>query len=117
MLHGKVLLEIGDGIAVMTLNDPPVLNAFGAKLRADMSDALDRVEDGLRRGFQHAYETVNLLREGAAARIELNRPESLNAWNLQFGEDMIAACRTARPRWKSRPYTLWREPCPPKFRC
>ena len=39
----------------------------------------------------HAYETVNLLRDGGAAQIELNRPESLNAWNQQFGLDLKAA--------------------------
>src|ERR1700757_3852773 len=39
----------------------------------------------------HTYETVNVYRDGAAARIELNRPESMNAWNEQFGKDMLAA--------------------------
>jgi 2-(1,2-epoxy-1,2-dihydrophenyl)acetyl-CoA isomerase len=39
----------------------------------------------------HQYDTVNLYRDGAAARIELNRPESLNAWNEQFGIDMLDA--------------------------
>ena len=29
------------------------------------------------------YETVNVRREGAAATIELNRPETLNAWNAR----------------------------------
>jgi 2-(1,2-epoxy-1,2-dihydrophenyl)acetyl-CoA isomerase len=38
-----------------------------------------------------AYETVNLLRAGGAAKIELNRPEKLNAWNKQFGLDLLAA--------------------------
>jgi 2-(1,2-epoxy-1,2-dihydrophenyl)acetyl-CoA isomerase len=46
MQHGKVLLETIDGVAVLTLNDPATLNAFGIKLRADMSDALDIVEAG-----------------------------------------------------------------------
>jgi 2-(1,2-epoxy-1,2-dihydrophenyl)acetyl-CoA isomerase len=36
----------------------------------------------------HAYETVNLLRKEGAAKIELNRPEALNAWNSQFGADL-----------------------------
>jgi enoyl-CoA hydratase/carnithine racemase len=36
----------------------------------------------------HAYETVNLWRDGGAARIELNRPDSMNAWNEQFGLDL-----------------------------
>ncbi|MCA1836065.1 MAG: enoyl-CoA hydratase/isomerase family protein [Actinobacteria bacterium] len=39
----------------------------------------------------HAYPTVNLLRAGAGAAIELNRPESLNAWNRQLGVDLRAA--------------------------
>ena len=37
------------------------------------------------------HETVNVHRRGAAATIELNRPERLNAWNSQFGEDLRAA--------------------------
>ena len=40
------------------------------------------------------YETVRLLRDGAAARIELNRPETMNAWNRQFGADLLAAVRS-----------------------
>jgi 2-(1,2-epoxy-1,2-dihydrophenyl)acetyl-CoA isomerase len=39
----------------------------------------------------HEYETVNLSRRGAAARIELNRPERMNAWNNQFSLDLLAA--------------------------
>jgi 2-(1,2-epoxy-1,2-dihydrophenyl)acetyl-CoA isomerase len=42
----------------------------------------------------HSYETVNLLRDGAASRIELNRPESMNAWNRQFGLDLLDAVKT-----------------------
>jgi 2-(1,2-epoxy-1,2-dihydrophenyl)acetyl-CoA isomerase len=42
----------------------------------------------------HSYETVTLLRDGAAARIELNRPETMNAWNRQFGRDLLAAITT-----------------------
>jgi len=38
-----------------------------------------------------AYETVNLHRRGGAAVIELNRPETMNAWNKQFGIDLLAA--------------------------
>ena len=37
------------------------------------------------------YETVNIHRDGAAATIELNRPETLNAWNTQLGHDLLAA--------------------------
>jgi 2-(1,2-epoxy-1,2-dihydrophenyl)acetyl-CoA isomerase len=39
----------------------------------------------------HQYETVNYYRRGAAAKIELNRPESLNAWNDQLSADLLAA--------------------------
>jgi 2-(1,2-epoxy-1,2-dihydrophenyl)acetyl-CoA isomerase len=41
----------------------------------------------------HAFETVNLHRRGGAAVIELNRPETMNAWNRQFGVDLLAAVR------------------------
>jgi 2-(1,2-epoxy-1,2-dihydrophenyl)acetyl-CoA isomerase len=39
----------------------------------------------------HRYETVNLLRDGAAVRVELNRPETMNAWNKQLGRDLLDA--------------------------
>ncbi|MCW2968152.1 MAG: enoyl-CoA hydratase [Solirubrobacteraceae bacterium] len=39
----------------------------------------------------HAYETVNVHRRGGAAIVELNRPETMNAWNRQFGVDLLAA--------------------------
>ena len=42
------------------------------------------------------FETVNLLRAGAAAKIELNRPDSLNAWNGQMSSDLLAAYETVR---------------------
>ncbi|HEX6697529.1 MAG TPA: enoyl-CoA hydratase [Solirubrobacteraceae bacterium] len=41
------------------------------------------------------YETVNVHRDGAAATIELNRPETLNAWNAQLGHDLLAAVTAA----------------------
>src|SRR5882757_2703115 len=41
------------------------------------------------------YETVNLYRRGGTAKIELNRPESRNAWNTQFSVDLLAALRLA----------------------
>jgi 2-(1,2-epoxy-1,2-dihydrophenyl)acetyl-CoA isomerase len=37
------------------------------------------------------YETVNVHRGGGAAKIELNRPDALNAWNRQLGIDLLAA--------------------------
>jgi 2-(1,2-epoxy-1,2-dihydrophenyl)acetyl-CoA isomerase len=42
--NGRVLLEMRDNVAVLTLNDPSVLNAFGLKLRQDMTWALDQLE-------------------------------------------------------------------------
>ena len=50
MTNGRILLEITDHVAVMTLNHPATLNAFGAKLRADMSEALDQIEAGIEAG-------------------------------------------------------------------
>jgi 2-(1,2-epoxy-1,2-dihydrophenyl)acetyl-CoA isomerase len=37
--------------------------------------------------------TVNLHRDGAAATIELNRPEALNAWNGPLGDELLDAVR------------------------
>ena len=37
------------------------------------------------------YETVNLYRRGPGAKIELNRPDRLNAWSNQFSLDLKAA--------------------------
>src|SRR5580704_10093613 len=39
-----------------------------------------------------ALETINL-QLGPVATIELNRPQALNAWNQQFGLDLLAALR------------------------
>ena len=39
------------------------------------------------------YETVNVYRRGPGAKLELNRPERLNAWNNQFSLDLLAAIR------------------------
>jgi 2-(1,2-epoxy-1,2-dihydrophenyl)acetyl-CoA isomerase len=38
-----------------------------------------------------SYETVELQIEDGVAEITLNRPERLNAWNQQFGEDLRKA--------------------------
>src|SRR3954463_3750932 len=45
--------------------------------------------------LEHAYETVNLYRRGGELRIELNRPDAMNAWDTQFGEDLRAAVERA----------------------
>jgi len=42
-----------------------------------------------------SHETIDLRVDGAAATIELNRPESLNAWNERFGLDLGDAIETA----------------------
>ncbi len=44
MADARVLLDVEDGIATLTLNHPEALNAFGHKLRQDMSAALDRLD-------------------------------------------------------------------------
>ncbi|HEX8122173.1 MAG TPA: enoyl-CoA hydratase-related protein [Solirubrobacteraceae bacterium] len=45
---------------------------------------------------EHAYETVTVHRRGHAAKVELNRPEALNAWNTQFGTDLLDALKRVR---------------------
>src|SRR3954454_9407938 len=49
MKHGRILLQTDGDVTVMTLNDPGVLNAFGQKLREDMTEALNRIEAGTTR--------------------------------------------------------------------
>ena len=44
----------------------------------------------------HAYETVNLERDGATARIELNVPERMNAWGAQLTADLLDAFARVR---------------------
>jgi 2-(1,2-epoxy-1,2-dihydrophenyl)acetyl-CoA isomerase len=41
------------------------------------------------------YETVNVYRRGSGAKIELNRPDRLNAWTNQFSLDLLDAIRAA----------------------
>jgi 2-(1,2-epoxy-1,2-dihydrophenyl)acetyl-CoA isomerase len=40
-------------------------------------------------------QTVNVLTDGAATTIELNRPDALNAWNKQLAADLLAALKLA----------------------
>jgi len=44
---------------------------------------------------QAQLETVNVSLADGVATIQLNRPEALNAWNKQFGEDLLAALHRA----------------------
>ncbi|HVP03851.1 MAG TPA: enoyl-CoA hydratase [Solirubrobacteraceae bacterium] len=46
--------------------------------------------------LQAAYDTVNLWRAGAAAKIELNRPDRLNAWDRQLSVDLLATYEAVR---------------------
>ena len=39
------------------------------------------------------YETVNVYRTGAAVKIELNRPERMNAWSGALSADLLGALR------------------------
>jgi 2-(1,2-epoxy-1,2-dihydrophenyl)acetyl-CoA isomerase len=39
------------------------------------------------------YETVNVYRRGPGAKVELNRPDRLNAWTNQFSLDLLDAIR------------------------
>jgi 2-(1,2-epoxy-1,2-dihydrophenyl)acetyl-CoA isomerase len=41
-----------------------------------------------------SHETVDVTTDGPAARILLNRPDALNAWNEQFGRDLLDAVTT-----------------------
>jgi 2-(1,2-epoxy-1,2-dihydrophenyl)acetyl-CoA isomerase len=41
------------------------------------------------------YETVQVERRGGELRITLDRPEAMNAWNKQFGLDLLAAVEQA----------------------
>jgi 2-(1,2-epoxy-1,2-dihydrophenyl)acetyl-CoA isomerase len=44
MNNGHVLLDREGPVATLTLHDPAVYNAFGVKLRQDITEALDRIE-------------------------------------------------------------------------
>jgi len=41
-----------------------------------------------------SHDTIDLTIDGGAARILLNRPDALNAWNEQFGRDLLDAVET-----------------------
>jgi 2-(1,2-epoxy-1,2-dihydrophenyl)acetyl-CoA isomerase len=46
---------------------------------------------------QHTQlETINVSVADGVATVQLNRPEALNAWNRQFGEDLLAAMHEVR---------------------
>ncbi len=41
----------------------------------------------------HRYETVDLYRDGAAAKIVLNRPQRMNAWSDALSDDLLTVLR------------------------
>ena len=41
-----------------------------------------------------SHETIDLTTDGPSARILLNRPDALNAWNERFGNDLLDAVKT-----------------------
>jgi 2-(1,2-epoxy-1,2-dihydrophenyl)acetyl-CoA isomerase len=41
-----------------------------------------------------SHETIDVTTDGPGARILLNRPDSLNAWNERFGRDLLDAVTT-----------------------
>jgi len=41
------------------------------------------------------YDTVNVYRVGGAAKIELNRPERMNAWSSSLSADLLSALQAA----------------------
>ncbi len=47
------------------------------------------------------YDTVNLWRRGGAAKVELARPEALNAWNSQLSADLMTALRRSSARTRT----------------
>ena len=44
---------------------------------------------------ENAYETIEVEQRGGELRITLDRPETMNAWNVQFGVDLKAALEQA----------------------
>ena len=52
------------------------------------------------------YETVNLYRRGPGAKVELNRPERLNAWSNQFSTDLTAAIQEVTDNPEVRAVTV-----------
>lgn len=45
MTFERITLDIADGVALLTLNDPKVFNAMGEAMLEEIGDALDLVED------------------------------------------------------------------------
>jgi 2-(1,2-epoxy-1,2-dihydrophenyl)acetyl-CoA isomerase len=52
------------------------------------------------------YETVNVYRRGPGAKVELNRPDRLNAWSNQFAVDLLAAVKEVTDNPEVRAVTV-----------
>jgi 2-(1,2-epoxy-1,2-dihydrophenyl)acetyl-CoA isomerase len=52
------------------------------------------------------YETLQVERRGGELRITLDRPESMNAWNTQFGDELKAVVEAAATDPEVRAVTL-----------
>ncbi len=95
MKHDRITLEYRDNVALLTLNDPSVLNAFGTYLRADMTEALDAVEAGPARclvitGAGRAFSSganlndPNAKARDRAAELRGETKSSLETWYNPF---------------------------------
>ena len=45
MKHGKVTLDVEEGLGILTLDDPGTLNAWGLQMREDFAEAVERIEN------------------------------------------------------------------------
>jgi len=45
-MYEKIKVDVRDGVAVLTLNDPSTLNAAGIPLVSDLTDAIDKIGSG-----------------------------------------------------------------------
>jgi 2-(1,2-epoxy-1,2-dihydrophenyl)acetyl-CoA isomerase len=52
------------------------------------------------------YETLQVERRGGELRITLNRPESMNAWNTQFGDELKSVVEAAGTDQEVRSVTI-----------
>ena len=55
---------------------------------------------------ERTYETILAENDDGALRITFDRPDSLNAWTVQFGEELLAALRAASEDPAVRSVTL-----------
>ena len=117
MQHGKVTLDVNDGIGVLTLNDPASLNAWGEKMKADFACAIDQIEapaNGIRcvvlTGAGRAFSSgANLNDPDAPPRdraAEAASPERAALTSTSI--PCSYACASCRSRWW-RPSTALRQ--------